>query len=69
VFIVWSSGYTTEPSARFRFPNHNVLANPRAGALKLRVVHRIPERASPLAHANVVIRDGRIARDLMRSGN
>lgn len=41
VFIVWNSGYSTEPGARFRFPNHNVLTNPLAGALTLKYVHRI----------------------------
>jgi hypothetical protein len=41
VFIVWNSGYTTEPGAPFRFPNRNALENPLAGALTLKYVHRI----------------------------
>ena len=41
VFVVWNSGYTTEPGARFRFPDREVLAHPLAGALTVKYVHRI----------------------------
>ena len=41
LFVVWNSGYTTEPGARFRFPEHQVLAQPLAGALTVKYVHRI----------------------------
>jgi len=41
LFVVWNSGYTTEPGARFRFPEHQVLAHPLAGALTLKYVHRM----------------------------
>jgi hypothetical protein len=41
VFLVWNSGYTTEPDARFRFPDRRVLANPLAGVFTVKLVHRI----------------------------
>jgi hypothetical protein len=41
VFIVWNSGYTTDPNAQYRFPDHNVLARPLTGSLTVKYVHRI----------------------------
>jgi len=41
VFVVWNSGYTTDPGARFRFPDRHVFSRPLAGALTLKYVHRI----------------------------
>jgi hypothetical protein len=40
VFVVWNSGYTTDPAARFRFPDSHSLSKPLNGALILKVVHR-----------------------------
>lgn len=41
VFVVWNSGYTTEPGARFRFPSRRALSYPLNGALVVKAVHRI----------------------------
>jgi len=41
VFLVWNSGYTTEPLARFRFPDTRVLSRPLNGALIVKIVHRL----------------------------
>ena len=41
VFLVWNSGYTTDPLARFRFPDRQALARPLNGAFVIKVVHRI----------------------------
>jgi len=41
VFLVGNSGYTTEPLARFRFPDTRALARPLNGALVVKVVHRL----------------------------
>ena len=41
VFVVWNSGYTTEPSARFRFPDTRALSRPLNGAFVVKVVHRL----------------------------
>jgi len=41
VFVVWNSGYTTDPSARFRFPDSHSLRRPLNGALIVKVVHRL----------------------------
>src|SRR6267154_2360127 len=41
VFVVWNSGYTTERSARFRFPDTRALARPLNGAFVVKVVHRL----------------------------
>lgn len=41
VFVVWNSGYTTDPDARFRFPDRRIFANPVAGALTVKYVRRI----------------------------
>ncbi len=41
VFVVWNSGYTTQPLARFRFPDSQALARPLNGAFVIKVVHRV----------------------------
>jgi hypothetical protein len=41
VFIVWNSGYTTEPLSRFRFPDTRALSRPLNGAFIVKVVHRL----------------------------
>ncbi len=41
VFVVWNSGYTTEPLARFRFPDTRALARPLNGAFVVKLVHRL----------------------------
>ena len=41
LFVVWNSGYTTDPGAKFRFPDRSVFARPLAGALTVKYVHRI----------------------------
>jgi uncharacterized protein DUF5916/cellulose/xylan binding protein with CBM9 domain len=41
VFLVWNSGYTTDPLARFRFPDGHTVSHPLDGALILKVVHRV----------------------------
>ena len=41
VYMVWNSGYTTDPAARFKFPSRDALDRPLNGALMLKVVHRI----------------------------
>ena len=41
VFLVWNSGYTTDPLARFRFPDTRALSRPLNGAFVVKVVHRL----------------------------
>lgn len=41
VFVVWNSGYTTDPTARYRFPAARSLSRPLNGAVVVKVVHRI----------------------------
>ena len=41
VFLVWNSGYTTDPLARFRFPDTRTLSRPLNGAFVVKVVHRL----------------------------
>jgi hypothetical protein len=40
LYVVWNSGYTTDPAARFRFPNPRALDKPLEGALVIKAVHR-----------------------------
>lgn len=40
-FLVWNSGYTTDPQARYRFPNTRALTRPLNGAFVVKVVHRL----------------------------
>jgi hypothetical protein len=41
LFLVWNSGYTTDPRAPFRFPDRHALARPLNGAFVVKVVHRL----------------------------
>ncbi|HVH66605.1 MAG TPA: DUF5916 domain-containing protein [Gemmatimonadales bacterium] len=41
VFLVWNSGYTTDPLARFRFPDTRALSRPLNGAFVVKAVHRL----------------------------
>jgi len=41
LFVVWNSGYTTEPLSQFRFPDTRALARPLNGAFVVKVVHRL----------------------------
>jgi hypothetical protein len=41
IYIVWNSGYTTDPSAPHRFPSPPALGHPLNGALVVKAVHRI----------------------------
>lgn len=40
VFVVWNSGFTTDPSAPWRFPDHRALSHPLNGAFLVKAVHR-----------------------------
>lgn len=41
LFVVWNSGYTTDPLARYRFPDRRALARPLNGALVVKMEHRL----------------------------
>jgi len=41
VFLVWNSGYTTNPAATYRFPAARALSRPLNGAFVVKVVHRV----------------------------
>ena len=41
VYVVWNSGYTTDPTVLHRFPSPHVLGHPLNGALVVKAVHRI----------------------------
>ncbi len=41
LFVVWNSGFTTDPAARWRFPARGALAHPLNGALEIKAVHRL----------------------------
>jgi hypothetical protein len=41
VFVVWNSGYTTDPLSRFRFPDSGALSRPLNGAVVVKVDHRL----------------------------
>lgn len=40
VYVVWNSGYTTDPAAPHRFPSFRTLGRPLNGALVVKAVHR-----------------------------
>ena len=40
-YVVWNSGYTTDPQAPFRFPTSRALARPLNGAFVVKFVHRL----------------------------
>ena len=39
-YVVWNSGYTTDPAARFRFPDARALGKPLEGELVIKAIHR-----------------------------
>jgi len=41
VYVVWNSGYTTDPLARYRFPDRRAWSRPLNGAFVVKAVHRI----------------------------
>ena len=41
IYIVWNSGFTTDPLSPFRFPDTRALARPLNGAVILKVIHRL----------------------------
>ena len=41
LFVVWKSGYSTDPLARSRFPALRALKQPLEGALVIKAVHRL----------------------------
>ena len=41
VFVVWNSGFTTDPDAPWRFPGSRALSHPLNGALVIKAVHRL----------------------------
>jgi hypothetical protein len=41
VYVVWNSGYTTDPDAPYRFPSRRALGRPLNGALVIKAVHRM----------------------------
>jgi hypothetical protein len=41
VYVVWNSGYTTDPMVLHRFPSAHALGHPLNGALVVKAVHRI----------------------------
>jgi hypothetical protein len=40
VYVVWDSGYTTDPGARYRFPDRRAWIRPLNGAFAIKAVHR-----------------------------
>ena len=40
LFVVWNSGYTTDPTAPHRFPSFHTLGRPLNGAIVVKAVHR-----------------------------
>jgi hypothetical protein len=40
VYVVWNSGFTTDPAAPWRFPARRALGHPLNGALVVKAVHR-----------------------------
>jgi len=43
LFVVWNSGFTTDPAARWRFPAARALSHPLNGALVVKAVHLIAD--------------------------
>ena len=41
VYIVWNSGYTTDPTVPHQFPNPHALTHPLNGAFVIKAVHRL----------------------------
>jgi len=41
VYLVWNSGYTTDPAAPYRFPMRGALSRSLNGAFVVKAVHRL----------------------------
>jgi hypothetical protein len=41
LYVVWNSGFTTDPDAPWRFPRQRALSHPLNGALVIKAVHRL----------------------------
>jgi hypothetical protein len=41
IYVVWNSGYTTDPLSRFRFPDRQAIARPLTATFTIKCVHRI----------------------------
>jgi hypothetical protein len=41
VYVVWNSGFTTDPDAPWRFPAQRALSHPLNGALVIKATHRM----------------------------
>jgi hypothetical protein len=41
VYVVWNSGFTTDPDAPWRFPGRHALSHPLNGALVFKAIHRV----------------------------
>lgn len=41
VYVVWNSGYSTDPAARYRFPTYGTLSHSLGGAMVIKAVHRL----------------------------
>jgi hypothetical protein len=41
LYVVWNSGFTTDPAAPHRFPSSRALTHPLNGALIIKAVHRV----------------------------
>ena len=39
-FVVWNSGYTTDPAVPHRFPSLHTLGRPLNGAIVVKATHR-----------------------------
>jgi len=42
LFVVWNSGYTTDPTVPHRFPSFHALGRPLNGAIVVKAAHRFP---------------------------
>jgi hypothetical protein len=40
-YVVWTSGYTTDPAAEHHFPDSQVLHDPLSGSFTIKAVHRL----------------------------
>ena len=41
VYVVWNSGYSTDPASPYRFPRASALTRPLNGALIVKAAHRL----------------------------
>jgi hypothetical protein len=40
-YVVWTSGYTTDPAAEHHFPDSQALRDPLSGSFTIKAVHRL----------------------------